>query len=501
MTTLLARPVSVAPSRIRNPALAATLIGLAGFAISATGSWIPSLWFDEAATVTSATRSWGELWQEIQHIDAVHAVYYSLMHVVFSVFGYSPFTLRLPSAIAVGLTAALIIVLVRTLADRRLALVAGALYCLIPRVTWMGGEGRSYAFSALLAVVITLALVIALRSDRRMPWAAYSLLVVLGCLTFLYLALVVAAQAVTVAVVLARRRPAALRLLGRWLVSVVAAGILLIPFILLTHGEQGQVKWIEDISLDTFGQVFVTQWFWGTALLPIIAWALIAIGGFFMVRDRSQLGAFVLPIVVLPTVLLVAVSALYSPLYSPRYLSMCAPFVAIAMAAAVARLRRPVLLGAVFVVVAALAVPHIITAQRIPDAKQDSTWSAVAALVEKEKTANTAIIYGPLRYHRAATTRVIEYAYPGAFTGTTDVTIATPASQTGTLWETHLPLERSLYRLGDSTTAFLITSVKQDRRPSTLAALGERGWRLDQSWTFGDVNVVEYRLPSGTIDR
>ncbi|MCU1513328.1 MAG: hypothetical protein JWO10_418, partial [Microbacteriaceae bacterium] len=151
----------------RSRATAPAIVGLFGFLISAAGSWIPSVWYDEAATITSASRSWTELWREIQHVDAVHAAYYSLMHVVFWVFGYSPLTLRLPSAVAVGVTAALIVVLVRRLADARTAVIAGILFCMLPRTTWMGGEGRSYAISALLAVVLTLAFVAALRTGGR----------------------------------------------------------------------------------------------------------------------------------------------------------------------------------------------------------------------------------------------------------------------------------------------------------------------------------------------
>jgi mannosyltransferase len=505
---LPATPRGHAGERRHTPvprAVAPVAIGLAGFAISEIGNRVPSVWYDEVATVTSATRSWGQLWAEIHSVDAVHAAYYSLMHLVFSVFGYSPFTLRLPSAIAVGLTAALVIVLVRSLGQPRLAVIAGALYCLIPRVTWMGGEGRSYALSALLAVVVTLALLRALRASRRLPWVAYAALVVMSCTVFIYLALVVVAHAVTV---LSLRRDAG-RALLRWLTAAVVAGIVLLPFVLLLRGQQGQVTWIQPISLATFGQVFVTQWFWGTALLPIVAWLLIAFAGFDMVRRWAplSLGSIVLPALVLPTVLLIGVSIVHSPLYSPRYLAMCAPFVAIAMAAAVDRLRGPRALrigglAATFVVIAALAVPHIVLAQRVPDAKQDSTWSSVAALISRERTADTgrvgltgtAIIYGPVRYHPTATTRVISIAYPAAFVGTTDVTLAIPGAERGTLWETHHPLEQSLERLADSHTVYLITSVKQDRRPSTTALLSSLGWSKTRQWHFTDVTVVRYDL-------
>ncbi|WP_188888867.1 hypothetical protein [Curtobacterium luteum] len=113
------------------------VVGLLGSTVSVVGSWVPSVWYDEAATVTSATRSWVALGREVPHVDVVHALYFAVMHVWFAVVGYSPFTLRLPSAIAVGTTAALVVLLGTPLAGQRVGLVAGLLFPLLPRVTWM----------------------------------------------------------------------------------------------------------------------------------------------------------------------------------------------------------------------------------------------------------------------------------------------------------------------------------------------------------------------------
>ena len=52
----------------------------------------PSLWFDEAATISAATRSVPELWQMVHNIDAVHGPYYLLMHGWYVVFPATEFT-------------------------------------------------------------------------------------------------------------------------------------------------------------------------------------------------------------------------------------------------------------------------------------------------------------------------------------------------------------------------------------------------------------------------
>ena len=156
----LQRTARTSPASLGAP----LAIGLLGLVISLIGITVPSVWYDEAASIISATRSWPQLWDEVGSVDAVHALYYALLHVIFDVFGYSPLTLRVPSAIAVGAAAALLVVLVRRFSlpgdgQNRLAVLAGVVFCLLPRTTWMGTEGRTYALSATLAILLTLVLV------------------------------------------------------------------------------------------------------------------------------------------------------------------------------------------------------------------------------------------------------------------------------------------------------------------------------------------------------
>ena len=186
MTTLLPRRshvgVTTAPvsDRIRR-SWAPLSVGVLAFATSLIGMTTASIWYDEAATITAATRSWPQLWAMAGTVDAVHAAYYVLMHLVFDVFGYSPLTLRLPSAIAVGLTAALLVLFARQFGRPRLGVVAAVVFMLLPRTTWMSTEGRSYAITALLALVLTMALIRAVHAKSRRSWVVYGILVVVSC--------------------------------------------------------------------------------------------------------------------------------------------------------------------------------------------------------------------------------------------------------------------------------------------------------------------------------
>jgi mannosyltransferase len=274
--------------------------------------------------------------------------------------------------------------------------------------------------------------------------------------------------------------------------------------------------------------VFVGQWFYKNPLFAVVGWPLMVLGGYLAVRRARAarlpishaplvsypsplpspashpLAAVVLPWLIVPTVGLLLVSALGSPLYSPRYVAFATPAAAVLIAVALAPLGRRVFgradLIVALVVLAAIAAPHYL-AQRMPEAKQHSSWSEVASFIAAERTAPSAatsvtaaqaIIYGPVRKHLAATTRVIEYAYPEAFDGLIDVKLKTPAAETGKLWETRYPLAEVTARLAGVDTVWLVTSTKQDWRPSITTALAAEGYAPDGEWGFTNVNVLRY---------
>ena len=483
-----------------------------GFAISVTGIGIPSIWYDEAATIISSTRSWSQLWVQVGNVDAVHALYYAGIHLVFDVFGYSPLTLRMPSALAVGLAAALTVVLARQLTGTRSAVIAGVVFCLLPRTTWMGTEGRSYALTAALAALLTIVLVHASRSTRKRWWVLYAALVVLSCLVFIYLALIVIAHAATMVWRLSSARltlprdaripmgPA--RMSQRWLISSASAGLALLPFGFAVIGQTKQLFWIDPLGPQTLRQVLRNQWFFESGWFAAVGWVLIGVGTILLLR-RSHTrwtglspAATLLPALAMPTIVLLVATAVYTPLYTPRYLSMCLPFVAVVIAAAIAVLPTRPIRVLVILALVSLAIPQII-AQRQPDSKENTSWQEVAELIARERAADgpdssTAIIYGWVRYHPSATSRVIAYSYPDAFRGTIDVTLGTPAFETGELWETRRPLADSLDRLEGTDVVYLITSTKRDLRQQTAAALASDGWRPTDEWRIADVNILQY---------
>ena len=175
------------------------LVAILGAAVSLAGAGRPSFWYDEAATISASySRSLPALWQMLGDVDAVHGLYYLLMHGWFAIVPPTEFWSRVPSGLAVGAAAAGVVVLGRQLSSRTVGLTAGVACAILPRATWAGIEARPYALSMMLAVWLAVVLVWATRRESHWVWAGYGALLAVSILFDVYLALLVFAHAVFV---------------------------------------------------------------------------------------------------------------------------------------------------------------------------------------------------------------------------------------------------------------------------------------------------------------
>ena len=190
-------------ARLLDPCVIAVLAA----AISAGWAGRPSLWFDEGATISaSANRTLPELWKLLGHIDAVHGLYYLLMHGWFAIFPPTEFWSRFPSCLAIGGAAAGVVVFTRQFGGRATAVCAGVVFAILPRVTWAGIEARSSALSVAAAVWLTVLLIAAVRRNRPRLWVLYGLVLMLSILVSINLVLLVPVYAAMLPL-LARWRP------------------------------------------------------------------------------------------------------------------------------------------------------------------------------------------------------------------------------------------------------------------------------------------------------
>lgn len=540
MTTLQHRTAPrserlVADGMLRLAALpvgpTAAVLGTAALLLTWLGSWNPSYWGDEAATVMSAQRPLTTLFAELGHVDAVHGLYYLMMHFWIGAFGPSELSTRLPSAIAVGLLVAGTVVLAARLAGLRFGILAGLVCLILPRTTYLATEARSYALGTAVAVWVTVWFVGLLRrrEQRLRPWLIYGVLIGLASYLFLYLFLLLLVHGVALASSTGGRRQ-----LGRWFRAAVVASVVAAPIAVMGYLERSQIAFLAIRKYANPYDVLVQQWFGDPAhggavsgvlwVVPIAAWALILLGVGLVIgrtarrspdavlenrssdRDVLRLGLVWL---VLPTALLLAVDAWISPTYNVRYLSFSTPAAALLIALGVVALARliaraaprlrPILhrrlrTGAVVAVVLALlgamAIPGYLL-QRGPYAKDGgSDWRQAAAYLQSVAQPGDAVVFD----QATKPSRRPELAYrlyPAQFAGLSVPEVLTPYYDRAALWDRMAPIASVASELLSAPSVWAVELPSGGTTPQDVDYLVAHGYRIVSTHLVHRLEVVQ----------
>lgn len=415
-----------------------------------------SVWRDEAATWQVAGRPVGEIWHMLGNVDAVHGLYYLLMHGLFEVFGASTATLRLPSVLAVAAAAVCVAVTGGRLAGFWAGLGGGLALGLLPAVQFYLQEGRPYALVAAGVGVSTLLLVSLLDggSGRRAwpRWAAYGTAVLVCALLNWLSLLALPAHAATLWWARAGR--------GVWLRwAAYGAGAVAgaLPLVLFSRGQSDQVSWIPPLT-------------WHMLIGPGI---LLAVGCLCAAADRPARGrlspaAVGLPLLAVPQLGLAGIS-LVQPLFLDRYVlfSMVglALLIGAALGAAVRGLapRFPTASGLLVpgvIGVAVLALLPVELGKRAPASRVDDVLAA-AGEVARLKESGDAVLFVP------AARRDTALVSPGAFSGLADVALARTPGASGTLKGEEAAPERIRVQLLARRRVLLVTdAAKVAKAPS-----------------------------------
>lgn len=467
------------------------LLALSAFIASIAGAWIPSVWADEGATVSAATRSPEALVALLGNIDAVHGAYYFFMHAWFSLVPVTEFTLRLPSAIAVAITAYLLWKLCSTWGGTPWALCTVIVFIALPRVTWMGIEGRSSAISTLCAVGATLMLLWWIDDPRPLRLIGYGLVISAGIYIHLYLVFLVMAHALSV---LMQRIDGKRKI--QFLTAAGAIAVLCSPLILLAQRQSAQIG--EGSSWGTWlRQFFVNQFFLGETpvdgdlwrlsalLLAATGWGLAVVG--IVTRDelRVRVISVALPWLLLPAGIVIGLSVVGQDLYHPRYFAFCAPAIALVIGRGISVLPQIWHRVTALVVMCALAVP-IYASQRTPYAKSGYDWSQVAAYIRTNAHLGDGVYYAPV-----PTTRTIGITFPSEFVATVDLTLNVPPSEDGSLAGSSHPLASSLTS-GSPDVVWAIWRSDYIDKDADSAIFDQQGYRPVRVWTQPRTEVVEF---------
>ena len=330
-----------------------------GAAIRLAGLGRQSFWLDEAFSVVLARAPWRAFAYQLRTSEANMGVYFVLLRP-WERLGADEAHVRLLSAIAGIATIPMVAAVAGRLFGRAVGLTAAAILALDPLDIWASQEARGYALVILLVTCSTWAFVRAVGGDadpvvtdrgtaprspsrRGVWWALYVLASALAVYTHVYAAFVLLAQWLSLAVPPPSIRWRALVLSG------VALAVLLVPLMLfIISRPHGNIDWIQGTLGPNPTEIWRTVRPTLSAAGAVAACGYVAVcsatlwAGIRMTRRATTPAAqwaylIVVLWLVLPVAIPLAISITLKPVLNPRYVTICAPAVAIVAAAMIAQ--------------------------------------------------------------------------------------------------------------------------------------------------------------------
>jgi mannosyltransferase len=496
---------------VRVPTSDPLIVGVLGAAVSLVGAGRPSFWYDEAATISAAySRSLGQLWRMLGNVDAVHGLYYLLMHGWFQIFPPTEFWSRAPSGLAIGGAAAGVVVLGKQFSSRTVAVSSGVVCGILPRTTWAGIEARPYAMSMMAAVWLTVLLVVAARRESRWVWLSYGIALALSILLDMYLVLVLMVHVVFMCAFQRGRT-----VLVPFAITSVLAVCALAPFAIEVVGQVQQIKWIAPIGHRTIEDVTVQQYFERSPPFAILS-ALVVAAAIVVWRCTSakldetdrQLLTLAVAWLVVPTASIVVWSALVHPIYTPRYLSFTSPAMALILGVCIGALAvKPWVATALVSLFAIAAAPNYVRAQRNAYAKYGMDYSQVADLITAKAAPGECLLVNDTVTFMPAPMRPLMAARPDAYRKLIDLTLWQRATDRNDVFDTNLIPEVVAQPLSRCGVVWIITqadkSMPAHEQGSALppgplygatpafAVPHDLGFRLVERWQFNLVQVIK----------
>ncbi len=290
------------------------------------------VWFDENYSIILAQQSVPEL-LHLTSVDAHPPLFYLLLKLWGSVFGWSELSLRSMSALLCAVTVGIVALLLRRLFTIRVALVSLPFLALAPFWLRYGYEIRMYALAGLIGAFASYVLIHAVDAkDNKRWWGLYAVLVAAGMYT-LYMTIVVWVAHFVWLLITNRRR------LFRqpWLWSFVGAVVLFLPYVStvlfqLTHSALPGIGVVLNLTHigDVISMVMIYTPEWSVAGWS--AFGIIVVFGlltYLLDRSRRQMNpagrrslGFLLSLVVVPPLFFVVISLPMSqPFFLERYLA------------------------------------------------------------------------------------------------------------------------------------------------------------------------------------
>jgi mannosyltransferase len=378
-------------------------------------------WFDECFSAEVARIRWSDFLHLLWWREANMSLYYVLLRAWLSLnrhYGQSPFFIRSLSVVIVAATLPAIYWLARLLYDRRVALIAAALFTFNAYSVRYAQEARSYALFLLLATLSSGFLISFLREPVRRNWRGYVLVSILAAYAHFYALLLVAGQWLAVKWLGNFRnsenetaaRSAQVR--RAW----IAIGIAVLPLLVfMAKTGAGPIRWITRPGLRDvleFYENLAGGNNWGLLLIYAVACvaAVMPLGKKLFARGQSWetnwetwRAQFLLIWLIFPVLLTVLLS-FARPVFLGRYMIFCLPALLILVAAGLARLRKEWLLAGVLSGILLLGLQGVLFVYGNDfDTERDASGAASDFILDHSEPGDAVI------FHIAATRVAYEF--------------------------------------------------------------------------------------------
>ena len=353
---------AVQPSSVPDPAgnshwLVLALLAIGTVTVRFVCLGCKPFWFDECYSAELALIDWRNFIHLLWWREANMSLYYAMLRIWLH-FGHSPAFIRSLSALLAAATLPAIYWLARLLYDRRVALLAAALFTFNAYDVRYAQEARSYSLFVLLATLSSALLVAWLREPNRRHWRGYVLFSILAVYAHFYALLLIPVQWFAIRQLRPRiisplDPPTLQKQLQRaW--SFIGLGVLPLLIFVVKTGA-GPIKWIRRPHLLDVLALYQhlaggISWVLLAIFAAACAWAVFPAGKKLCSRHkdwnvwRTQ---FLLLWLFFPVLLTVMLS-FARPVFLSRYMIFCLPAFVVLAAAGLSRLRQAWLLGSVW---------------------------------------------------------------------------------------------------------------------------------------------------------
>jgi mannosyltransferase len=367
-------------------------------------------WFDECFSVEVARIGWRDFLRLLWWREANMSLYYVLLRTWLHL-GQSEFFIRSLSALIAAGTLPAIYWLVRLLYNRRVALIAAALFAFNAYSVRYAQEARSYALLLLLATLSSGFLIALLREPVRRNWFGYVLFSILAVYAHFYALLLVVAHGLAVRGLSStdessRHRSAQLR--RAW----IAIGLAVLPLLVfVAKTGAGPIRWITRPGLREVLEFYEhlaggSDWALPSICVVACACVVMPLGRKLFARGpawETWRAQFLVIWLFFPVALTVLLS-FARPVFLGRYMIFCLPALLILVAAGLARLRKSWMLGAALTGILLLCLQGTFFVYRQDfDNERDASGAATSFILDHSQ-AGDAIVF-----HIAATRIAYEF--------------------------------------------------------------------------------------------